>query len=95
MTIHHFIIPPHSDVYDTPTHPTVLIVIRRGWILFMSWQNDALSDEVNLAFLAPASDLSWPDFPSGGCLAFPEGGADAVEPFLASARRVVPTRTLG
>ena len=24
MTIHHFIIPPHSVVLDSPTHPTVL-----------------------------------------------------------------------
>ena len=25
---------------------------------FLEWQNDALSDEVNLAYLAPASDLA-------------------------------------
>ena len=26
MTIHHYIIPPHSDAHDTPTHPTMIMM---------------------------------------------------------------------
>ena len=43
---------------------------------FHEWQNDALSDEVNLAILAPASDLSRNDVPYAACFArLFEGGA--------------------
>ena len=64
MTIHHYIIPPHSDAYDTPTHPTVLPVMLMWMDSFsMSGRMSKLSDEVNLAILAQASDLSRTDDP--------------------------------
>ena len=46
MTIHHFIITPHSDDRDTPTHPPC-IVTNRWMDPFTTLAHDALSDEVN------------------------------------------------